>query len=205
MTQLPFSLIVITDWALNDLLSRVEAALQAGPGIAIQHRHPGATDRELFEEAVALERLCRAANAPLFINGRLDLALALDANLHCTTRSLKPRDVRGRFGGLISCVVHDEADSTDGADLALVSPVFRPGSKPDDTRPPLGVAGFQRIARALPCPAFALGGLDTTNAGSVKAAGVAVISAVLHASDPKAAARVLLQGQVPLKVIDGTV
>ncbi len=88
--------------------------------------------------------------------------------------------------------MHDEADSTDGADLALVSPVFRPGSKPDDTRAPLGVAGFQRIARALPCPAFALGGIETTNAGSVKAAGVAVISAVLHASDPKAAAQALL-------------
>lgn len=203
--KLPFSLIVITDWALNDLLLRVEAVLQAGSGIAIQHRHPGATDREFFNEAVALDRLCRAANAPLFINGRLDIALALGANLHCTSRSLTPSDVRGRFGGLISCVVHAEADSTDGADLALVSPVFAPKSKPDDTRPTLGAAGFERLARALPCPAFALGGIDTTNAGSVKAAGVAVISAVLHAHDPKAAARSLLQGQLPLKAIAGTV
>lgn len=205
MKQLPFSLIVITDWALNDLLARVEAALQAGPGIAIQHRHLGATDRQFFDEAVALERVCRAANAPLFINGRLDVALAMNAHLHCTSRSLRPADVRGRLGGLISCVVHDESDSTDGADLALVSPVFRPGSKPDDTRPQLGVAGFERLARVLPCPAFALGGIETTNAGSVKAAGVAVISSVLHANDPKAAARSLLQGQVPLKAIDGTV
>lgn len=205
MKQLPFSLIVITDWALDDLLARVEAALQAGPGIAIQHRHPGATDRQFFEEAVALERLCRSRNAPLFINGRLDVALALSANLHCTTRSLKPAHVRGSFGGLISCVVHDASDSTEGADLALVSPVFRPGSKPDDSRPTLGVAGFERLARSLPCPAFALGGIDTTNAGSVKAAGVAVISSVLRAADPKAAARALLQGQLPLKAIDGMV
>ncbi|MBM4782329.1 MAG: thiamine phosphate synthase [Archangiaceae bacterium] len=205
MKRLPFSLIVITDWALDDLLSRVEAALEAGPGIAIQHRHPGATDRRFYEEGIALERVCRAANAKLFINGRLDIALALNANLHCTTRSLKPLDVRDAFSGLISCVVHDDADSTDGADLALVSPVFRPGSKPDDTRPQLGVAGFERLARRLPCPAFALGGMETTNAGSVKAAGVAVIASVLHASDPKAAARSLLQGQLPLKAIDGTV
>ena len=192
MKPLPFSLIVITDWALNDLLVRVEAALQAGPGIAVQHRHPGATDRLFFEEAVALDRVCRAANAPLFINGRLDVALALNANLHCTSRSLRPGDVRARFGGLISCVVHDASASTVGADLALVSPVFRPGSKPNDTRAPLGVEGFERLARALPCPAFALGGVDMTNAGSMKAAGVAVISAVLQADDPKQAAAGLI-------------
>jgi thiamine-phosphate pyrophosphorylase len=152
------------------------------------------SDRQFFDEAQRVARLCGDTGAPLFINGRLDVALALDAHLHCTSRSLTPRQVRPLLPAtaLVSTVVHGEADDAAAADLALVSPVFAPGSKPDDTRPLLGVEGFARLAQRLPCPAFALGGLTTTNAGTVKAPGVAVISAVLRAASPAEAARRLL-------------
>lgn len=200
MTALPFSLVVITDWSLGreTLLGRVEAALKAGPGVAVQHRHPGADDRLFFDEAVALATLCARADAPLFVNSRLDVALAVGAHLHCTSSSLRPREVRHLLPGRwISRAVHAATDDVEGADLALVSPVFPPGSKPADTRPPLGVEGYATIAKALPCPAFALGGIDPTNAGTVKAPGVAVISAVLGAHDPQAAARALLSAATP--------
>lgn len=192
---LPFSLLLITDWSLGKdlLLSRLDAALSAGPGIAVQHRHPGATDRELFEEGVLLKALCHRHGAPWFVNGRIDLALALDAHLHCTSSSLEPRIARPFLPGrLISTVVHDVRDSVDGADAALVSPVFTPGSKPDDRRSPLGVDGFLKIAQALPCPAIALGGITPENRRRVDAPAVAVISSVLHAVDPRAAAQALL-------------
>jgi thiamine-phosphate pyrophosphorylase len=192
---LPFSLIVITDWALgrDTLLSRLEAALAAGPGIAVQHRHPGVTDRRFYDEALDVAALCRKANAPLFINSRLDVALALDAHLHCTSTSLTPRTARPFLPSRwISCAVHSAEDDCADADLALVSPVFAPKSKPDDTRLPLGPDGYARLAAALPCPAFALGGMEPANVGGVKAPGVAVISAVLRAADPAAAARALV-------------
>lgn len=192
---LPFSVIVITDWQLGSarLLERVELALGAGPGLAVQHRHPGVGDRQFFDEASALAALCRRARAPLFINGRLDVALALGAHLHCTSRSLPPAAVRPHLSGRwISCAVHGPGDDATAADLALVSPVFPPGSKPADIRPALGAEGFARLAATLPCPAFALGGVDGQNAGQLGAAGVAVITSVLHADDPRAAARTLL-------------
>ncbi len=177
-------LIVITDWSLPDLLDRLERALEAGPGIAIQHRHPEATTRQFFDEAVRLR--ARFPNVPLFINRRLDVALALGAWLHLPAYALPPAEVKGRVERL-SVAVHslEEAQRAAGADLALVSPVFAKG----DAKP-LGVEGFARIAAALPCPAFALGGVTSTVPG---AAGHAVISAVLRAADPRAAAEAMLR------------
>ncbi len=192
---LPFRVLVITDWSLgnDELLRRLALALRAGPGLAVQHRHPGTPDRQFFDEAVRVKQVCDAAGAPLFVNSRLDVALAVGAHLHCTSHSLPAREVRRLLPDRwISCVVHAEGDDVEGADLALVSPVFRPRSKPDDTRPPLGAAGFERLAATLPCSAFALGGVDASTAGSLAGAGVAVISGVLHAADPEAAARALL-------------
>jgi thiamine-phosphate pyrophosphorylase len=178
-------LIVITDWSLGDLLPRLERVLEAGPGIAIQHRHPEATVRDFFDEGVKLAELCERFGAPLFINRRLDVALALNAWLHLPAYGLLPSDVKGRVP-VVSVAVHspEEAQRAEGADLALVSPVFAKG---DAT--PLGVEGFTRLAAALPCPAFALGGVNERVPG---AAGHAVISAVLRAADPCDAAKRLL-------------
>ena len=80
----------------------------------------------------------------------------------------------------------EEAARAAGADLALVSPVFETSSKPGAV--PLGPDGFARLAKALPCPAYALGGITAARLAQLPAAaGAAVISSVLHADDPAAA------------------
>lgn len=200
--SLPFRIVLVTDWSLDDLPGRVARALEAGPGVAVQHRHPGVSDRQLLDEARRLADVCRAAGAPLFASRRLDVALAVDAHLHLPAYALRVADVRPRLpaGCLVSVAVHDEAEAraAHGADLALVSPVYAPGSKPTDTRPTLGPDGFRRLAAALPCPAFALGGLDADRARQLAAPGVAVISAVLAAADPRAACRELLDAVGPV-------
>jgi thiamine-phosphate pyrophosphorylase len=191
-----FSLLVITDWSLGQetLLRRLEAALGAGSGIAVQHRHPGQTDRLFFEEGQALRELCDRFSAPLFINGRVDLALALNAHLHCTSRSMSPRQCRPLMGQRwISVSVHAPEDDATDADIALVSPVFKPLSKTNDHRAPLGVAGFEKLARQLPCTSVALGGIDASNAHHLRGHPLSCISGVLHADDSQAAARTLLQ------------
>lgn len=181
-------LVVITDWSRADLLPKLEAALAAGP-IAVQHRHPEATTRAYFEEGVRLKALCDRFAAPMFVSARLDVALALGAHLHLPSRALRPAVVRGAMpaGRWVSVAVHEEADVTEGADLALVSPVFPTRSKPGAV--PLGREGFERIAAGLKCPAYALGGVT---AGWPGLAGMSVISAVLDAADPAAAVRALL-------------
>lgn len=198
MRALP-RLVVITDWRLPraKLLGALEAALAAGPEVAVQHRHPDAPARRFLEEARLVAGLCRARGNPLFVNGRLDVALLVGAHLHLPAGGLTPSDVRPLLpsGRLVSIAVHDaeEARLAAGADLALVSPVYAPGSKPGDARAPLGPEGFQRLADALPCPALALGGMTTERAGALRgAAGFAVISAVLEAPSPTEAARALL-------------
>jgi thiamine-phosphate pyrophosphorylase len=194
--SLPFRLVLITDWRLPALVDRVAQALEAGPGLAVQHRHPGAADRLFFDEALRLAAVCAKAKAPLFVNRRLDVALAIGAHLHLPSTGLRVSDVRPHLGNrLLSVAVHDEAEarSAQGADLALVSPVFAPGSKPDDRRPPLGIEGVRRLERVLPCPAFALGGIDASRLRALTPiAGAALISSVLAADDPREAAAQLL-------------
>ncbi|MFT3842803.1 MAG: thiamine phosphate synthase [Myxococcaceae bacterium] len=189
-------MILITDWTRSDLLERVDAALSAGPGIAIQHRNPGADDRTFLDQGRALGALCTRHQAPLFINRRLDLALLLDAHLHLPSTGLLPSDVRPHLPGKwLSVAVHDEAEAAraTGAGLALVSPVFEPLSKPED-RPPLGPEGFAALKARLPCPAFALGGVTAQTLASLGTVdGAAVIGAVLSAADPREAAAQLLQ------------
>jgi thiamine-phosphate pyrophosphorylase len=195
-------LIVITDWRLPRarLLNALERALEVSPNVAIQHRHPEAPARTFLEEARLLASVCHARGNPLFVNGRLDVALLVGAHLHLPASGLAVEDVRPHLpaGRLVSVAVHDaeEARAAQGADLALVSPVHAPGSKPGDTRPPLGLHGFQALAASLPCPALALGGVTPERAAQLPGAhGFAVISAVLEAEDPAAATRALLHSR----------
>ncbi|MCP3167147.1 thiamine phosphate synthase [Myxococcus qinghaiensis] len=197
-------LVVITDWRLprEQLLGALSRALQAGPDVAVQHRHPEATGRRFLEDARVLAALCQARGNPLFVNGRLDVALLVGAHLHLPSQGPTAEDVRPHLpaGRLVSVAVHDtrEAQAARGADLALVSPVFAPGSKPGDTRTTLGPEGFGVLASHLPCPAFALGGITAERASRLTgAAGFAVISAVLEAADPAQAARALLAACAP--------
>ncbi|ATB47609.1 thiamine phosphate synthase [Corallococcus macrosporus] len=192
-------LIVITDWRLPPQRLRwaLSQALDAGPQVALQHRHPEATGRRFFEEARELAALCQQRGNPLFVNGRFDVALRVGAHVHLPAHGPTPEEVRPHLpsGTWISAAVHDvsEAHAARGADLALVSPVFSPGSKPGDTRPPLGPTGFSTLAAALGCPALALGGITPARAAELPgAAGSAVISSVLEADDPRAAALSLL-------------
>lgn len=206
---LPFRLLLITDWTLGrgPLLERIAAALTAGPGIAVQHRHPDQTDRAFYEEGLALAEVCARHRAPLFVNGRIDLALALGAHLHLPSRALRVADARPHLNARwISVAVHDaaEAQAAEGADLALVSPVFSPGSKPLDTRPFLGAEGLRDLTARLGCPAFALGGLTPERARDLAPlAGVAVISAVLRAPTPARAALEFLSPAQDLRPPDG--
>ncbi len=175
------AVIVITDWSMGE--EALLAQLARAGRVAVQHRNPGVTARVYFEQAVRLKAQCDALGAELFVSGRLDVALALGTHLHLPARAVLPADVK--LDGWVSVAVHDEAEAgrAQGADLALLSPVFETGSKPDAT--PLGPEGFARLAKLTPCPAYALGGLTPDRLALLpSAAGAAVISAVLRAEDP---------------------
>lgn len=144
-----------------------------------------------------LARLCARTGNPLFVNGRLDVALLVGAHLHLPAHAPPVATVRPHLpaGRWISAAVHTEEElaRARGADLILVSPVFSPGSKPGDTRPTLGPEGFARIRAHAGCPAFALGGIGPARLPRLGPLdGVAVQSAVLAVPHPAHEAAALL-------------
>lgn len=95
-----------------------------------------------------------------------------------------------------------------GADFIVLAPVWAPGSKPAgrvglprETPALLGPETVWRAAVVLPVPVYALGGVDPSRLAALLAppagagappAGALVISAILGAEDPGAAARDLV-------------
>jgi thiamine-phosphate pyrophosphorylase len=76
-----------------------------------------------------------------------------------------------------------------------VGTVFATPSKAD-TGAPIGLEGLRAIAQASSVPILAIGGISAENTAAIAAAGahgVAVISAIISADDPQAAARTLRQ------------
>ncbi len=82
-----------------------------------------------------------------------------------------------------------EAAARAGADYVTLSPIFESASKPG-YGPALGLDSLSEIARALPVPVIALGGVTAATAAgclAAGAAGIAVMGPVMGAEDPERA------------------
>ncbi len=91
----------------------------------------------------------------------------------------------------------EQIDAADGADYIGVGPVHATPTKPG--RPPVGLELVTYAADRAQVPFFAIGGIDASTIGAVRAAGarrVAVVRAISEASDPAAAARALREVEV---------
>ena len=203
--SLDLRLIVITDAALaapRDLLDVVRAALGAGAP-AIQLRMKDAPARALLEAAHAMRELTRAVGALLFVNDRLDVALASGADgVHLGPDDLPVAAVRAAVPpDFLIGYSTDQPDAAvraarAGASYIGCGAVFGTTSK-DVGGEAIGVARLDEVARAVTVPVIGIGGIGTANVGQVAAthaAGIAVIGAVMSARDPAAAVRVLLEG-----------
>lgn len=202
--DLDLRLIVITDRrlaaprAVDDV---VLAALEAGaPAIQLRDKH--ATARELLEQAIRLRALTARFGALLFVNDRLDVALAAGADgVHlgpddipvAAARRAAPRPF------LIGFSTDDPVEAARavaaGADYIGCGAVFGTSSKADVASERIGPEGVAAVARAVDVPVVAIGGISTENVHQLAdtgAAGVAVIGAVMSAADPGQATRVLI-------------
>ena len=149
----------------------------------------------------SLRAVTARAGVPLLVNDRVDVALAVGADgVHLPADGLRVAEVRRLWpAALVGASTHSEAEleraAEDGADFAVLGPVFDTPSK-RAFGSPLGLEGFaarsRKIAARWPSlPVFALGGVDAARAPLLRAAGAAgvgCISAVLAADDPGAAA-----------------
>lgn len=195
-----YSLYLVTDRRLaggKRTLDIVEAAVKGGV-TCVQLREKSAPTREFIAEATAVRDFLRRVDIPLIINDRLDVALAVEADgLHLGQTDMPLETARRIAGssliiGVSAESVRDAVEAENaGADYISASPVFSTPTK-TDTAPPLGLEGIKEIRRRVALPLVAIGGLNPENIEAViqsGADGVAVVSAIVCATDPAEAAR----------------
>ncbi|HET7460296.1 MAG TPA: thiamine phosphate synthase [Longimicrobium sp.] len=198
------SLIVITDpdcGAGRSIVDVARAALQAGAP-SLQLRGKDQPAREQVELARALLASTRPAGALLWVNDRLDVALAAGADgVHLGQDDVPleaaRRIVPSGFRIGISAETPELARAAErgGADYVGTGPVYATGSKAD-AGDAVGCERIREVARAVRIPVVGIGGISASNAADIiraGATGVAVISAVMRAPDPEAATRALLR------------
>jgi len=200
-----FSLYLITDrnqTAGRPLLDVVEAALEGGVR-AVQLREKDLSTAELYDLAWEMRALTSRYDARLLINERIDVALAVEADgVQLGVNSL-PVTAARRIAPdlLIGYSSHGVGEAAaalaKGADFVTFGPVFPTPSKAAYGEP-VGLGELGRVCRqAVGDLVFALGGVKQSNLHQVTTAGcyrVALISDILAAPDPAAAAEVIRRG-----------
>ena len=198
-----FRLYLITDrlgCAGRPLVKIVEEGLKGGVKV-VQLREKDLSSRDLYDLAVDMRRLTQRYGAKMLVNDRIDIAMAVEADgVHLGERSVSPEVARKLLGEErligVSCHGAESAMAAwkKGADFVTVGPVFFTPSKAE-YGDPLGLTVLGDIARQVNIPVFAIGGITQANvheALSAGAWGIAVISALLSADDPRQEAVSLL-------------
>jgi thiamine-phosphate pyrophosphorylase len=180
----------------------VEVALEAGAR-AVQLRMKGASAREMADAARLLLPIVRSWDGLLFVNDRADVAAAVGADgVHLGPDDVPVGGVRSAFGPdlLIGYSTDDpraaRAAAAAGANYVGCGAVFGTTSK-DVGGEAIGLERLAEVADAVTVPVIGIGGVTVERAATVRdagAAGVAVIGAVMAATDPAAAVRGLLGG-----------
>jgi thiamine-phosphate pyrophosphorylase len=192
---LDFRLYLITDRkqiSEKPLLKAVESAIKGGVR-AVQLREKDLGTREFLRLAYEMRALTLRYDARLFINDRVDIAVAVDADgVHLTQKSMPPYAVR-RFASrlIIGVSAHnlEEAMRAErhGADFITLGPVFQTPSKSKYGKP-LGLNALEEAVRHVHLPVFAIGGIKLDQVHEVLdrgAAGIALISGILGSPEIK--------------------
>lgn len=174
----------------------------------VQYRDKTSDTAELVQIAKELHKVTQPAGVPLLINDRADVALAAgvegvhvgqdDLDLTTARKLLGPDAIIG-----VTASNEDEAleAARDGADYIGIGTVHATPTK-EDTKSIIGTAGVQHILDSLSTAGHAvktvcIGGINSGNAQRVlyqstspnkKLDGIAVVSGIMAASDPKQAA-----------------
>lgn len=194
MPSIDFKVYLISDRTktLGRPLSQVIGEAGRAGIAAVQFREKDLTLREQFELASEIRSAAKQHKMQFFVNDRVDLCLALDAEgVHLPSSGFPVTVAREILGGSkligVSCHSMEEVQRAEweGADFALLGPVYDTPSKRAYGLP-LGIDVFKKVRRSAAIPLFAIGGVDRSKLKEVidaGADGVAVISAILSSPD----------------------
>ncbi len=173
-----------------------QAAIRGGASV-IQLRDKMRPKRDVVPAAQRLKSVCSEAGALFIMNDYLDVALASDADgLHVGRDDLPVPSARklltvDRLVGCSAATVEEAIQAEEqGADYVAVGAMY-----PTPTKPGTRIAGLdvlRQVKAKVSVPVVAIGGINEHNVAGVMGAGadaVAVISAVLNATDVEEASR----------------
>ena len=188
---------VITDEVVQKVYTHRELAQQAASNGAdfIQYREKRAIGTDvMFSTATQLQTVCQlSGHARLIVNDRVDIGLSTGAaGVHLGKNDLpvsQAREILGLgvlIGGTANSLEQAQKVWTWSVDYLGVGPVFGTRSK-SNPAPVLGLERLSQVCEASPVPVVAIGNIQIDNVEAViqaGAAGIAVLSAIVCASDP---------------------
>ncbi|KAL4929896.1 uncharacterized protein BDV17DRAFT_281085 [Aspergillus undulatus] len=215
--KLDLSLYLVTDSTPailkgRDLCAVVEEACKGGVTV-VQYRDKKSDTGVQIETARKLHRITQAHGVPLIINDRVDVALASGAEgVHLgqddmvisEAKKLLPKDAI--IGISASTIEEAQAAVAAGADYLGIGTLFATPTK-TNTKDIIGTAGTQAILDAIAetgrsVGTVCIGGINLSNVQRVlyqssspnkSLDGAAIVSAIMAADDPRAAAAELAQ------------
>lgn len=205
LVDVRLNVILDAEIAPRSALSGLAEAAVDGGATLLQYRDKIGSSDAVRRVAQELMRVLAGRTTPLVINDRVDIAMDVGADgVHLGQGDMHPELARRRLGraAIIGRTIKTMQDverlRTEPIDYACIGGVFATSSK-INTDTPLGVEGMKRLRLAIQelwpdLPVSAIAGISLANTAEVIGAGadgIAVISAVLRASDPRTAAEEL--------------
>ena len=192
------TLYVITDstYHTTETLLRAVDEACAGGATLIQLREKDTGGRDYLALAQQVKAVTDKYGVPLIIDDRVDVAIACDAaGVHVGASDLPVAVCRRLLGpdkivgATAKSVEAAKAAYEDGADYLGTGAIYPTTTHVTTRITP--VETLDEICRTVPIPVVAIGGLNADNMDVLAdspIAGVAIVSAVMKADDPRAAA-----------------
>lgn len=201
----PYLLYLVTDDQQSiTALERVVREAVAGGVTMVQVREKHGDVREFIQRAQAIKTILQQVytatghHIPLIINDRVDVALVVNADgVHLGQTDMPVTLARKLLGNdkLIGLSIETEQQLLDSASLPIdyigLSAIFATTTK-NNLLTYWGIEGLQHAAAISRFPIVAIGGINHSNLTAIMEAGadgVAIVSAISHAEDPRQATK----------------
>ena len=198
----PYKLYLVTDdqQDLETLKVVVEQAV-AGGVTMVQVREKHGDVRAFIERAQAVKSILAGSGVPLIINDRVDVALAVDADgLHLGQSDMPAELARQLIGSdkILGLSIETEQQLQEADSLPIdyigLSALFTTPTK-TNLKKHWGYDGIKMALETTKLPIVGIGGINESNIPQLVESGIhglALVSAICHAEDPKQATRDLL-------------
>lgn len=198
-----YTLYLVTDDQQDiDTLCHVVAEAIKGGVTMVQIREKHGDVRAFIERSLAIKEVLKNSGVPLIINDRVDVALAVQADGVHLGQSDMPANLARQLIGpdmILGLSVENETQLREAQELPVdylgISAIFSTPTKTNIIKE-WGIDGLTKAVKESQLPLVAIGGINETNIKKIadtQVDGIALVSAICHATSPKQASEGLLE------------